>query len=122
MLGGAGPRSPLSSCTADRPNRRDARRRRCIGSALIQALAAAAASAQLRYKQLLSLSCSAAQAPAHRLALVRPTALTGVMLAAAASSARLRFKHPPPLLRRLSSDTNSCSRSRARRRRPPLTA
>ena len=38
-------------------------------------LAAAAASAQLRYKQLLSLSCWAAQAPTHRSALAQPTAI-----------------------------------------------
>jgi hypothetical protein len=101
-IGSADPHSPLRSSAADRPNRRDARRRRCIGSASIKAaalallslsclvgwrpmlaadrlsgvmLAAAAASAQLRYKQLLSLSCWAAQAPTHRSALAQPTAI-----------------------------------------------
>jgi len=41
VLGSADPHSPLRSSAADRPNRRDARRRRCIGSASIKAAALA---------------------------------------------------------------------------------
>ena len=41
VLGGADPHSPLRPSAADRPNRRDARRRRCIGSASIKAAALA---------------------------------------------------------------------------------
>jgi hypothetical protein len=84
-------------------------------------LTTAAASAQLRYKQLLSLSGLEAQAPTHRLALAQPTALTSVVPAAAAASARPRFKNLPPLLRRLSSDTSSFSRSRALVAQAPYT-
>jgi hypothetical protein len=41
VLGSADPHSPLRSSAADRHNRRDARRRRCIGSASIKAAALA---------------------------------------------------------------------------------